>query len=218
MICSNCIKDIDKLAGMFKIKTYKNLLIKIGLWGGLGGAVNALLCYAEIPVPVEDPAATFSWHVIPAGALHGSLLAIISIGCSIWLGRKRMIGQCLCLPIIGWGAGWLSWIPLQVSAFGDHSLVALLWPFKDINFDTLWVPYAIFGLVAVGYVFLLVIACQLYAKGMLRHVFVAALAGTLGSLWWWIEFGPWYFCVIHGTIWGSLVGTALSRWQQGNAR
>jgi hypothetical protein len=33
----------------------------------------------------------------------------------------------------------------------------------------------------------------------------------LGSLWWWIEFQPWYFAAIHGSVWGLLVGWATSR-------
>jgi hypothetical protein len=55
----------------------KRRLIWIGITGGIGGAVNALLCYLSFPVPVK--ALGFQWHLIPAGMLHGSILGLCAV-------------------------------------------------------------------------------------------------------------------------------------------
>ena len=52
----------------------------VGLCGAVGGMVNALLCYAGRPVPVQEPSVKFHWHIIPAGLAHGGFLAIVAMG------------------------------------------------------------------------------------------------------------------------------------------
>jgi hypothetical protein len=46
------------------------------------------------------------------------------------------------------------------------------------------------------------------ARGGVSSVLIATAAGVLGSLSWWLAYGPWYFSVFHGTIWGCAVGLA----------
>lgn len=90
-----------------------------------------------------------------------------------------------------------------------------LWPFgENLNLASLSRPYLYFGLVGVVY-FLLLGACRwLSAKSLSVHALMGSLSGTLGSLYWWIAWGPWYFSVLHGTIWGSLVGFGVWRSQR----
>jgi hypothetical protein len=46
---------------------------------------------------------------------------------------------------------------------------------------------------------------------VLESVLLASASGALGSLWWWIEWEFAYFSLIHGAIWGVLVGLATAR-------
>lgn len=85
----------------------------IGLLGGVGGAINAWLCYAR--VPTETGYTDFSWHIIPAGACHGGLLAVVAAGCAVLLRRQKALVRWMALPVVGWLSGWLSWIPLRLS-------------------------------------------------------------------------------------------------------
>jgi len=43
-----------------------------------------------------------------------------------------------------------------------------------------------------------------------KALIVGTAAGVLGSLWFWIG-DQWYFSLLHGTVWGCLVGLALSK-------
>ena len=67
----------------------------VGLLGGSGGAINASLCYANLPVPVGvrgwgNAPIEFIWSIIPAGALHGALLAMMAVG-GAWLLRSARV-------------------------------------------------------------------------------------------------------------------------------
>jgi hypothetical protein len=53
-------------------------------------------------------------------------------------------------------------------------------------------------------------------RSMTEHVACAIASGALGSLWWWATIGPWYFSVLHGTVWGTLVG--VGAWSSGRTR
>ena len=66
-------------------------------------------------------------------------------------------------------------------------------------------PLQYFGLVALLY-YLAIALWLARERRLAAHVTGAAVAGIFGSLWWWISFGPWYFSVLHGAIWGTLVG------------
>ena len=48
---------------------------------------------------------------------------------------------------------------------------------------------------------------QLSQKHLSVHLLIGSLSGSLGSLSLWVELQSWwYFSLIHGTIWGALVG------------
>ena len=85
----------------------------IGLLGSVGGAINAWLCYANFPVPVGsgEKNGNFSWHIIPAGAVHGALLAISTVALAAFLMRRNRFLRWTGIPIVGWFSGWLSLHP-----------------------------------------------------------------------------------------------------------
>ena len=185
---------------------------RVGAAGGLAGAANATLCYLRLPVPVKESGVTFHWHVIPAGCLHGALLALVAVG-AFHLASRRSLGlQIAGLPVVAWVAGYLAWIPLDLSVSGRSILQALAWPAdgEQRMGAILWPPLLYFGGVsALLYTCLLATGVPSSRKAL--QSLGAIAAAILGSLWWWIEWGPWYFAVIHGLFWGGLVGLALSR-------
>ena len=179
--------------------------------GGLGGAINAALCYAKLPVPTGEQG-SFEWHVIPAGGAHGALLALIAAGCAAGLWNQRAWIRWAAVPVVGWLAGWLSWIPLHLSIVEGELLKAILWPFSNSKELVLGL-WQYFGLVSL----LCYAGLQWLRRFSPRHRWapfaVGIGSGCLGSLWWWIEVEPWYFSLLHGTIWGSLVGFGIWRAQ-----
>jgi len=184
----------------------------IGLMGGLGGAVNAWLCYAKIPV---SPGYTeFAWHMIPAGAVHGGVLAVVAVGAALLVWDQKPAVQWGALPVVGWLAGWWSWAPLQQSIFGKGVIGSLFWPFHS-SLREMWLGLLqYFGLVSLLYYGGLVLGRQLRAADLRTHQVIAGASGVLGSLWFWIDAKPWYLCFLHGAIWGSLVGFGVWKSRQ----
>lgn len=178
----------------------------VTLAGALGGAINAWLCYARVPVPVKDDPG-FAWHLIPAGAVHGALLAGLAWSLGRTLAGKRLGLKLAAAFPLAWLAGFLSWIPLNRSAFDEPWARSLTWPFHNTSGAVLLAPLQYFGFVALLYL-LAVSLCLVRDRRLVVHLALSAGAGTLGSLWWWIEMQPWYFSVIHGSVWGVLVGIA----------
>jgi hypothetical protein len=176
-------------------------LFTIALFGALGGTINAWLCYAGIPVST----ASFKWHVIPAGAFHGAVLAALTVGVAALLIGKALWVRLLAAPLVGWVTAYLSWIPLNRSAFDEPWLKSVSWPFHEEWTATVFGTFVTFGLVALIYYLCLSLG-GLFRRGLGSHLLYACAAGILGSLWWWIGWKPWYFSLIHGTIWGMLVG------------
>jgi hypothetical protein len=202
--------------GTLEVESELTRLARVAFSGGLAGTANAWLCYVGIPIPV-DPHVGFKWHVIPAGAAHGALLATFAFGAATlvraWPLPKRLAAA---LPL-GWLTGYASWLPLNRSldpSWNASWSTTLLWPFAqpDPWMQALWVPFVYFGLVAVLYYLWLTIRGW-KAGPLWASVASSCAAGTLGSLWFWIIFGRWYFSVIHGVLWGVLVGvgTGLNR-------
>jgi hypothetical protein len=179
---------------------------------GLGGAVNASLVLAGIPVSLENKYLVFEWHLIPAGFLHGAILALCA-----WLGTrissKNKIMQWAVCAAVGYLAGWLSGIPLTLSISDTPRLSMLWWPLDQTHtYEIFLTPYLHFGLVSSLYYFFLVIL-DFRSKKTLPHFLVAAaVSGALGSLYWWLSLGPWYNCLIHGAIWGA--GAGFGFWKQ----
>jgi hypothetical protein len=178
--------------------------------GALAGGVNATLCYLRLPVPIEESAVNLHWHVIPAGCAHGALLALVAVAASEFARRRRTALIWCAVPFVAWLGGYLAWIPLDLSVSGRSAAESLAWPAEGGSqvISILWTPLPYFGAVA-GLLYLsLLLARSLTSRWV--FILAATAAGTLGSLWWWIEWGPWYFSLIHGTVWGSFVGLALS--------
>lgn len=187
----------------------------IGLLGGAGGAINAWLCYAKLPgLAVREM--DFVWAILPAGALHGGLLAVISVGAARLLREQRRRLRWAALPLMGWLSGWIPYAPIAfyvhlyfVPDFGGggwlDKLLKALWPFR-LDLESLWMPWQSFGLVGAAYYALLNLFGGLTSRRLLTHLLIGSVSGILGSLWWWILFKPWYLSLLHGTIWGSLVG------------
>lgn len=176
--------------------------------GAAGGGINAALCYFRLPVPVEDSAATFQWHVIPAGAAHGGILAVAAVALGLTARRLGWPARIASGVAGGWLAGYLSWIPLHLSTLGESLIEAPLWPFRN-GLQAAWIPYAHFG--AVVTLLSLWLAGSAPFRRAAPQVAAACLAGALGSLWWWISWGPWYFAVIHGVLWGLPTGLVAAR-------
>ena len=186
-------------------------LLSVGLAGGLGGATNAALCYLSLPVRVEDSAAKVQWHIVPAGFAHGAALALVAVGAALLVRPLSRALSCLVALAVGWMAGYVSAIPLHLSAF-DKSLVdALVWPWQETSLLTsTWSPFAYFG--GVGTLVYAWLRSRRYPWGGAGVEMLAlSVAAALGSLWWWTQWGPSYFSLLHGAIWGIPVGWALSR-------
>lgn len=175
---------------------------------------RSLLC--PRPVAVVDPASPFrnkdplqfKWHIIPTGALHGGLLVAVPALFFARMRTRRKLLVALAAIVAGWLAGYVSWIPLHLSLWPEQGLgAALRWPNDDL-WSLLLLPLQFFGLVSV-------LACwpltPLSTPPSERRfgVPLALLAGIVGSAWWWATYGPWYFSLLHGAVWGLLVGTGI---------
>ena len=190
-------------------------MTKTGVWraslaGAFAGGANATFCYLRLPVPIEDSAVHLHWHVIPAGCAHGALLALVAVAASELARRRRSALTWCAIPFVAWLGGYLAWIPLDLSISSRSPAQSLAWPAEGTPqmISILWMPPSYFGAVAGLLYFGLLLAGSATPRWML--ILGASAAGILGSLWWWIEWGPWYFSLIHGTLWGTFVGLALS--------
>ena len=184
---------------------------RIAVAGGLGGGVNATLCYLGLPVPIQDTAVHLHWHVIPAGCAHGALLALVAAAAFHFAERLGAAVQWGGALVVAWFGGYLAWIPLDLSTSVRDPVQSLVWPAGGGSsiWSMLWIPVGYFGVVA-GLLYASLLVARRSADR--RWMFLGAIvAGTLGSLWWWISWGPWYFSILHGSIWGSLVGLALTK-------
>jgi hypothetical protein len=168
-----------------------------------------------VPVAASEDL-RFSWHILPAGIVHGGLLALITIGSALVLWKRSLRARWAGIPLVGWIAGWLSSIPIQLYigstslGVGDPGLTwqkawRVIWPF-EFSLQSVWMPFCEFGLVAVVYHIGLLLYRRRSPMGLAAHLLLATLSGILGSLWWWAGWEPWYFSLLHGPIWGSLVG------------
>jgi hypothetical protein len=183
---------------------------RTGIAGGLAGALNAWLCYAQVPVQAAGNA-TFKWHVIPAGAFHGAALAVGAMAATRMLVTHTWARRILMAPVVAWFLGFISWIPLNRSAFDEPWLRSLSWPFHESWAALAFAPEQYFGFVG-GLLYLLLV----FRKGRISSPLVWTLStvacGVLGSLWWWIQVEPWYFSPLHGTIWGLAVAAGSWEW------
>ena len=175
--------------------------------------------------------ADYPWFVIIGGASHGALLAFLSLWFAVRLWNGHQLTRWFGLVMTGWVSGF-AWMPLiatggvqsDAPAFGVlNTIDSILEPIRTmvgwplVLFSilvTVLVP-EFRGSVGALYYFLLNIYHQLTARTLTRHLLMGVLSGCLGaSLWWRLDWNwapPWYTSLLHGTIWGSLVG--LSVWK-----
>jgi len=188
--------------------TVKRILV-VGAAGAAGGVVNGWLCFAGIPVPVRESLG-FDWLVVPGGALHGAILALLPVVVAVVVGRWSLRWRTFVAPAVGWTSGYFSWIPLHHLVFGESMARSLAWPWAGgIGLEAAWKPFAFFGLVSLFWY--LVIATGGLRLSRWQLAMLVACAGAFGSLWFWTEFDQWYLAGLHGTIWGVLVGWAATR-------
>ena len=186
-----------------------NGLLLVACLGATAGATNAWLCLSRIPEPVHHNP-DFDWLLVPGGALHGAILAVIPVASVMVVAAWRPIWKFLLAIPMGWVTGYMSWIPLHRWALDEPWRKSLLWPFQaDPGLAVAWVPFAYFGVVPVLLFLMLCVYGARRSWGV--QAACATCAGVFGALWFWIEFQPWYFAVIHGTIWGLLVGAGVHR-------
>jgi hypothetical protein len=79
--------------------TARHGIARVSLYGAIGGMLNACLCYAGLPIPVQERSASFHWHIIPAG------LAVLSRQVVHCLAATRAIGDSP--PRLPCGRWWL---------------------------------------------------------------------------------------------------------------
>lgn len=180
----------------------------VGLAGAVGGALNAALCFLEWPVQAADE--SFRWHVIPAGAFHGGVLAGAVFGAGLLLaGRGLCVRIAAALPV-AWIAGFVSWIPLSDSVFDNPWLSSFDWAFQGSDWSNpILLPFLYFGFVALLYD-LSLLYLRPRQTAPLECVLFTSASGVLGSLYWWIAWESWYLSPLHGVIWGVPVGLATA--------
>ena len=177
-------------------------------FAGLGGAINALLCYWNIP-PFPDPY-EFQWHIIPAGAVHGMILMAAVLLAANFLYSKTLALRFLAVPVVGFVAGVFAYAAIHLSVLELKNWEVVWSPVLDFE-KSWWEPYSRFGLVSAAYYFFLCVFKRLKDDRLKAHLLIAVGSGIGGSLWWWIAYKPWYDSVIHGMIWGLLAGFGLWR-------
>ena len=177
---------------------------KIILFGGLGGLINASLCYWRLPVRVED----FQWHIIPAGFFHGALLVGLTVVGAAFFSKRGHLWRIIGAVATGYVVGWITWIPIRFSITDAIQLKSVWWPVDVDDLGLLWAPLETFGFVS-----LLLYLWLVYGARYNRAILIVIFCASLGSLWFWIEWKHWYLCLLHGAIWGGLVAIAMKKYQ-----
>jgi len=175
--------------------------------GAVGGGINAWLIFMEWPVDIPaSHTPTFDWSIVPAGAAHGAILALVPFLLASVFRRSRLGWRLLSVPVAGWVGGWLAWAALFILwSDGIGSWDALLWPSGEFGW---WGPFPYHGMVSA----LVALGLALFPHSTrgTTAIGLSVASGILGSLWFWIDIEPWWFACLHGAIWGVLVGVAWS--------
>ncbi len=176
------------------------LLCRAAAAGAFAGALNAAHCWATLPD------LKFAWHIVPAGAAHGALLALFATLFSALALDRGVAVRLLLWPVAGWAAGYASFAALNLSLDWKWDMFAV-WTEPA---EAYW-PFQAFGLVAALAFFAWGLLRRLRAPRLVHHLAYAMAAGAGGSLWWWLsmEKPHWYYCIPHGVVWGTAVGLAV---------
>lgn len=182
--------------------------------GALGGAINAGPLYAGIALLYGQR--DFEWSYIPAGACHGGLLALVAARCAVALRNRHVALRVAAAPCVGWLSGYLSFIPFYAVEWrhpptGDLILMWVQWPWGGLAGPPSYAPLRAFGTVGM-LLYLWIVLGSFRASGLRRQIAAAVVAGVVGSAWWWFSWEPWFLCMVHGPVWGVLVGLGLWRW------
>ncbi len=185
-------------------------LSRLVMYGAAGGALAGGLNACHALYAFSDHLA---WHIVPAGALHGALLACLSLACAWWLLPLGAAARWTLAPSGGYLIGYATYLPLALSAGLDLN-VFLFSGGNDGAMRVTW-PLMAFGLVAL-------VACMawgslglLSSRSLALHLAIGSAAGVLGSLWWWSGFEQTWFALPHGILWGCCVG--FGAWKAGRA-
>jgi hypothetical protein len=209
-------------------------LLWIGLLGGLGGGINATLCFLDIP-PIDKTWSDFAWQVIPAGAIHGFFLSALTVWLAVFCYGFRYLFRWIGMVLSSWIIGWISFIPLQIYMDFDsykhfiknqvdlhfikeYVLPSLIWPLGGSP-SNLYAPWFFFGFVGLVYYYILNIREQLNSKKLARHLVWGGLSGILGACGWWLELlhSP-VLPLVHGPIWGLLVGFGIWKFKPAESK
>ena len=109
----------------------------------------------------------------------------------------------------GWVGGYTSSLLLSASLSGSWPVWN--WPLGKGYLGLTASPIAFFGLVGLLYCLWLSFVAPRRER-LMEHIAGAGIAGIFGSLVFWVAFGDqWYVGLVHGVIWGTLVGGATAR-------
>lgn len=178
--------------------------------GAAGGAINALLCLLGIPVQISDGSILdLQWHIVPAGAVHGAILAAAAYYGARWWAPRNILLRLGGAIGVGWVGGYLSWNSLRLSL--GHGFLTPREVFSDGIVQAILGPLDFFGAVT-ALLYLVLVVRRPSTRSFWASATVAVTAGVLGSLHVWFDYSHavWYLSLIHGTIWGLAVAAALS--------
>jgi hypothetical protein len=184
------------------------LFTAISFWL-LGGTLNAAHCFFSSASPDFK---NFKWHIIPAGAVHGLVLAAAAVILADLYCRSARLIRLTGVLLAGYLSGWVSGIFLGFSIEERWSLGRLWWPVRYgfSTEDSLMAPFAFFGLAGALYYLFLCVFKTLRDTRLSFHIAAAVFSGIAGSLWFWVSSKPWYFSPVHGAVWGICAG--LGTW------
>ena len=185
-------------------------LVLPALFGAAGGLLNASLLWFQVPEKIAD----FKSVIFVCGALHGAALATCGVvGANLALRYPRL--RVPIWLVVGYLAGWISWIPAHFLILEKPLIKALVWPLTlEKLSEAAWRPFQYFGLVGLLLAAALSIAPHAVRRSPLGLRGLGIAAGVLGSFWFWAMFEAHarvgYVAALHGTIWGLLVGAAVA--------
>lgn len=182
---------------------YQFLLILL-LVGGVAGTINSLWCYYDILISNEIES-LFEWYIVPAGFVHGSIVSL-SIGVYLlFLKNLKFILKILCTLFLAWFVGYLCFNVIICGVNGD---VNLSFSF-EMSTELFSIPFISFGLVLIAFALLDSCKDKFISSDSTKVLLSTIISGIIGSLWWWIAYGNWHLSVLHGCIWGLLIGFTL---------